>query len=185
MSTIAAFACFVTLLPAFVTAQASAVRLVGRVVAIGSNEAIAGAVVRVGGIPYTTDPRGRFVIPLSAPGPIEMTVEMIGYATRTDTLKPAPGTNDVLVQLSRTPVRLPPLSVSVRSLWLEENGFYERRMEGGSSGHYIDRAELEKRNPTFMTDLFFGVSGARVHNLGMLLVLCRPRSASAARATRA
>jgi hypothetical protein len=157
----------VMIVPALVAAQDTRVRIVGRVVANEGNEPIAGAVVRVGSTQYTTDQRGQFLIPLLASVPIEMTVEMIGYAARTDSLKPSAGTNDVLIRLSRSPVRLPPLSVSVRSAWLEETGFYERRLEAGISGHFIDRAQIEKRNPTFLTDLFFGVPGTKVHTLGM------------------
>jgi len=54
-----------------------------------------------------------------------------------------------------------PLVVTVRSSWLEQNGYYERRT-GGLSGKYITADDIKKRNSPKFTDLFHGVSGVKV-----------------------
>jgi hypothetical protein len=146
--------------------QAQQARIVGRVLSSENGEAIAGATVRVGPLQEITDQRGRFVLGPLAPGQHVIALEMIGYQSRTDTVTLAEGTHDFVVRLGVRAVRLPPVSVVVRSQWLDENGYYQRRDRDGIKGRFIDRAEIERKDPMFLTDLFRDVSGARVHRYG-------------------
>lgn len=147
MRTTLAFLLAVTVSPALVTAQDTPVRIIGRVVAHENGQAIAGATVRVGGMQFTTDRRGRFVAAPIAAGRQALVVEMIGYATRTDTVKFTAGSSDLTIRLSRQPVQLPPVIVTVRSSWLEENGLWRidgsrRRWQRALAAHSHEFARL-------------------------------------------
>jgi hypothetical protein len=96
-------------------------------------------------------------------GPNVFQFELIGYATRTDTvLVEQDRTIELIVSMARDPVDLPPIEVSVRSPRLIETGFYDRQYRSGLSGHYITRDQIENRNPRAMTDMFRGVPGVTV-----------------------
>ena len=160
----------VTLMVASGTAAAAQqARVIGRVLMHDTQaEPVAGATVRLGEAIVTTDQHGRFVVAGVSPGKQRLTVEMIGYAARTENVELAPDrTTEVVIALSRQPVELTPVTIIVRSPLLEENGFYERKLSSGLSGRWITRDEIEKRNPTVLTDLFRDVSGSRVHDLGI------------------
>jgi hypothetical protein len=75
------------------------------------------------------DKRGWFTFMGVPAGRFEVAVEMIGYQSRADSITIQSGrTHDMEVRLSPKAVELPPLAVTVRSQWLEENGFYERKI---------------------------------------------------------
>ena len=145
-------------------AQQPVTRLVGRVVDNRTNEAVAGATVRLGAMTATTDVRGWFALEAPAVERAELRIASIGYAARTDSVGlELNRTNEVIVRLTAQPIELPAISVTVRSAWLERNGVYERMHHSGLSGHWITRADIEKRNPTFLTDLLRDVPGAKMH----------------------
>jgi hypothetical protein len=140
-------------------------RVVGRVTTVETNSPIAGVAVTLGTVSVTSDSRGLFVITPAPTGTHAIRFEVLGYQVRHDTVTLTEGeTSEIAVRLSRDPIPLPPIQVSVRSRWLDSNGYYERRTQSGLSGRFIDRAEIERRNPTFVTDLFHDVSGARVEH---------------------
>ena len=112
--------------------------------------------------PVLTDSEGRFRIDGIPVGWHLIVSRRLGYETRVDTV--AIPTNSVLavrVSLSRQPVVMEPLMVSVRSATLERNGFYERARQG-YSGVYLDRAKIEEARATAVTQLFRGMNGIRV-----------------------
>ena len=145
-----------------VSAQTAATRLVGRVTGPDGREALNGVAVRIGERTVATDQRGLFAVAPIDPGRHVLQFELIGYGTRTDTVDVPDGrTTDVQVRLYTKAVALAPVTVTVRSRWLEQNGFFERR-ESGFSGKFITQAEIEKRHPSKVTDLFQGMSGVKV-----------------------
>jgi hypothetical protein len=89
-------------------------------------------------------------------------VEMLGYANREESVTAIAGrTLELTVALSTQPIELDPISVVVRSDWLEMNGFYERREEG-LQGTFVDRTEIENRSAATFRDLFTSVPSIRV-----------------------
>ena len=153
---------------ATVAAQTPSTRLIGRVVDHGKGDGISGAAVKLSnGATVVTDKRGWFTFPLVPVGRIAVAVEMIGYQARADSITIEQGrTHDMETRLSTKPVELPPLAVTVRSRWLEENGFYERKMTSGLSPRIITSADLERRGRSTMTEVFSEIPGLRVVTLG-------------------
>ena len=137
--------------------------VVGQVYDQDTREWIGGVEITIDdGEPVITDAEGRFRIDAIPVGWHRVVSRRIGYETRVDTI--GIPTNSVLavqVALSRTPVVLTPLVISVRSATLERNGFYERARQG-YSGVYLDRARIEDKRVTTVTQLFRGVTGIRV-----------------------
>jgi hypothetical protein len=144
----------------------SAARILGRVVDHESKRPVVGALIGVNGVESraATDERGGFLIEHVPAGARSMTIEMIGYATRTESIAVRAGaTHEIEVLLSREAISLAPIEVSVRSGFLEARGFYER--ERSSSGTFIDRAEIDRRQPQLLTDLLRDAPGTRIHLL--------------------
>jgi hypothetical protein len=144
------------------SAQTAATRVVGRVTGPDGREPLSGVAVRLGDRTVPTDQRGLFVIAPVEPGRHVLQFELIGYGPRADTVEVPDGrTTDVQVRLYTKAVELAPVTVTVRSRWLEQNGFFERR-ESGFSGKFITLADIEKKHPSKLTDLFQGMSGVKV-----------------------
>ncbi len=91
---------------------------------------------------------------------------MLGYQTRRDSISILPGrTQDITVALSTKAIELQPVVVSVRSRWLEDNGFYERRMSG-MAPRVLTAAELERRGRSTLTEVFGEIPSIRVFSVG-------------------
>jgi hypothetical protein len=60
--------------------------------------------------------------------------------------------------MTTRPIALDPISVTVRSRWLDSNGFYERR-ESGLAGHFFNRAAIDRRAPNQFTELLRDLPG--------------------------
>lgn len=146
-------------------AATSASKVVGRVTDQDNGRPINGAAVLVEGEGRAvTDANGWFVLEAVAAGAREIRVEMIGYASRTDTVRLNAGrTHELAITLAREPISLKPVEVSVRSAWLEARGFYEREQSG--TGTHITREDIERRRPRQMTDLLRDVPGVRIHHI--------------------
>lgn len=109
-----------------------------------------------------TDNEGRFRLAGVAGGSYTLWARRIGYAERSDSLRVPPrALVDVTIVMSTDPIELEELVVTVRSPVLARNGFYSRQ-EQGYGGVYIDRAEIERRRPQSVTDIFKNVPGLRV-----------------------
>jgi hypothetical protein len=164
------FVAVLAMLPATAPVQAqnteAAARILGRVVDYESKRPVVGALVAVNGVESraATDERGGFLIDRVPAGARSMTIEMIGYATRTESIAVRAGaTHEIEVLLSKEAISLEPIEVSVRSGFLEARGFYER--ERSSSGTFFDRATIDERQPQLLTDLLRDAPGTRVHLL--------------------
>jgi hypothetical protein len=161
-------ALFSLTLAATAAAQTPPAQLIGRVIDHKDGDAISGAAVKLSnGANVVTDKRGWFTFTNVPEGRFEVAVEMIGYQSRTDSITIQGGrTHDMQVRLSTKPVELPPLAVTVRSQWLEENGFYTRQREGGLSPRIVTAADLERRGRSTMTEVFAEIPSLRVVTLG-------------------
>jgi hypothetical protein len=138
----------------------------GRVVDAESGRALVSATVRLGDRVVATDARGWFELRGVTAGNHAVSVEMLGYAARVDSVTIEEGVAyDVEVRLSRQPIELAPIAVTVRSPRLESAGYYER-ISSGLSPRVITAADFERRGATAITDLFHDVPGVRVVRIG-------------------
>ena len=160
------FAAALTFIPAIGATQENPTRLLGRVLGLDGRAPVVGASVKLNNATAVTDQRGQFSISPAPSGRHLVQFEMLGYQTRTDSVTLPDGeTVELEVRLSQKAIELPPITVTVRSQWLNENGFYTRKTE--VPGRFITSTEIDKKNPTMLTDLFRDVSGAKVHRQGI------------------
>lgn len=136
----------------------------GQVLDAGTEQALEGVEVGLEGteLRTVTDDEGRFRLAGVAGGSYRLWSRRIGYQARSDSLRVPPrALVDVTVVMSTDPIELEELVVTVRSPVLARNGFYSRQ-EQGYGGIFIDRAEIERRRPQSVTDIFKNVPGVRV-----------------------
>lgn len=121
------------------------------------------------GLDRTTDARGRFTVD-SLPGGMQtVEVRAIGYAPVTTIvqLTPGEGTN-VTVALTERVTDLPTIAVTARperTANIRLDNFYQRMRDaekGINRGYFFTPADLERRNPPLITNLFDGLHGVRV-----------------------
>jgi hypothetical protein len=143
--------------------------IVGRVRDAGSGRAVSGADVLLArtGDRAVTDGLGRFTFRGAPAGRQTLEVRMLSYATRADTVDlPRGRSMEVEMLLGRDPVKLEPIQVQVRSDWLERSGFYMRRDDPGTFGHFVERNEIERRAVTDLPDLLRSVPSILVEYRG-------------------
>ena len=106
--------------------------------------------------------RGEFTLTGVVAGEQLLRVRRLGFRPDSLRLVATPGKPaQVTLVLERTAVELATVTVlGIRSLSGPMAGFYRRRSTG--SGRFFTREEIEKRNPTRMTDLLRGVPGISV-----------------------
>jgi hypothetical protein len=68
------------------------------------------------------------------------------------------------------PIELAPITVEVRSQFLESRGVY-RRIEGGRSGQIVTRADIEARDSYRLSDSLRGVPGLRIERQNKRTIL--------------
>lgn len=126
--------------------------------------AIIGAQISIGGsrLIAETDDSGRFELAKVRPGMLSLRFRRLGYQPDTIELLVLAGkTVPVEVTLSRLNVSLTPVVITGRSDlrgWRE--GFYHRKSIG--MGHYFTAADVEKRNPSQLSDMFRNLPGVTV-----------------------
>ena len=92
----------------------------------------------------------------------QVTVERIGYATRTEPVTLHPDrTTAVEVALTIEAVALRPIKVEVRSRFLESHGFYQR-LDQGVVMRLLTRESIEQRGSPLISDAFARVPGLRI-----------------------
>jgi TonB family protein len=110
-----------------------------------------------------TDDSGRFELAKVKPGMLSMRFRRLGYQPDTVELLVLAGkTVPVEVTLSRLMVSLTPIVITGRTDlkgWRE--GFYHRKKAG--SGHFFTAADIEKRKPSQMTDMFRQIPSVRIN----------------------
>jgi hypothetical protein len=125
-----------------------------------------------------SDEDGLFRIRAPASGSYRLRVRRLGYRDSTTPLfdlvaREEPLEVEVLLGVEAIPLA-PLVIVSERAarldLRLVTRGFYERRRtwgrEGMGFGHFFDRDEIQRRNPTQVVDLLRGVPGIRIEPRG-------------------
>ena len=142
----------------------------------GTTRTLSGRVVDTTGAPVVyanielaarvtvSDDSGRFSMSIPV-GPVGMAVRRIGFRMLKVDL---PSGADTTVRLVMTPVahtlsrQVVSTDRTIRSL--ELRGFYRRlhdRKYGTNAGHFITAEEIERRNPTRITQMFEGLTGVR------------------------
>jgi len=159
---------FLILLDRDPTADPSAPgRIVGRIMEEGRrNRGVSNVEVTLLGASHVgtvTDGRGRFELRDLDPGLVEVRFTHLSYAPRTTTVVVQPGgTVEISATMSTRPIELEEIEVTVRSAYLERNGFYRRARF--SWGKQYMRADLEDLAPTYLSDVFWRVPGVSVRH---------------------
>jgi len=138
--------------------------ITGRVIDSADGRPLAGTEVSLddASIRAITDENGTFRLTGVAGGAHVLRARRIGYRERSDSLRVPPGVLvDVTMALSTEAIELEELVVVLRSPTLARHGFYARQRQG-YGGSFVDRLEIEKRNPDSVTDLFRNMPGLRV-----------------------
>ena len=127
---------------------------------------LGGAQVRADTTVVESDDAGVGILPRVLPGDRWIRVRRIGYRPESLFVRTVAGKSlDTSLTLARVAVDLAPITVvGRREIRGHMAGFYSRQATG--SGRFITRAEIEKRNPTNLTDLLRSVPGFRVEARG-------------------
>lgn len=144
------------------TLEAPLMRLGGRVTGEDGRTPVEAAAIHISdGQERLTGDDGRFLFERVPPGSWPLVIEHVAYAPVTDTIRVDIGTStDIAVRLATNVIALEPITVVVRSLYLERAGFYERAERG--MGSYITRDEMDRRNPMLASDVLRGQPGLRL-----------------------
>lgn len=142
-------------------------RLLVRVLDAESRAPVEGAAVSVlPGGSRPTDGAGRAQFQDLAPSLAQVTVEMIGYARRTEPVSLHPGRTTALdVALTVEAVPLRPIEVVVRLPFLEANGVY-RRIDQGVARRLLTRRTIVDRGSHRISDSFAHVPGLQIRRGG-------------------
>ena len=146
-----------------------------------SGVAIIGAQITFAGssVVAESDDSGRFALAKIRPGMLSMRFRRLGYAPDTvDLLVLAGKTIPLEVTLSRVVVSLTPVVITGHTDvtgW--RAGFYQRRNVG--TGHFFTAEDIEKRNPSLMSDMFRMIPGVMImpNPMGMIRNQLRFRGA--------
>jgi len=141
----------------------------GTVVDTTSEQRLAGAYVlvfnaagtKVGDTVASADGRFTFHLPTAANNTLRASA--FGYATVREPVAVSSAFElTVLVQTAPNPVRLDPYTVvgEKQVPFLAEVGFYHRQRMG--FGHFVTRADIDRRGSLVMSDLLRGLLGVRV-----------------------
>ncbi len=147
--------------------RAPTARVIGVVVDPDSRRGVENVAIHLGPITTLTDDRGRFLLVGLQPGVQVLRSALLGYVERSDTIYiPRDESLEVEIQLTRDPVQLKPIEVTVRSRILERNGFFARRASG-YAGHFFTRDDVIERDPRTLTELLRPLPGVRLMRSGI------------------
>ena len=138
-------------------------KLLVRVVDGQSGNGIEGARVSIAdGGSRVTNLQGRVEFTELQLGVARVSVEMIGYAKRTEPVALHPDrTTTVEVEMAPEAIELEPIVVNVRSPHLERWGVYER-LDHGLPRRVLTRSTIDQRAIARLSDAFYGMPGVRV-----------------------
>ncbi len=137
--------------------------VLGRVLDASDQVPVEAATVSVPGLEVraVTADDGRFELPPLPPGRYEVRVEHVGHGRHTDSIRvQSARTVRLRMRITRDPVRVAPLEVEVRevrSMRLEQVGFYDRKQRG--HGTYITRQQIEEWNTSHLSEAFRRIQG--------------------------
>jgi hypothetical protein len=138
-------------------------RVGGRVVEAGTSRGIAHAELRVEGSPVqaVSGSDGSFQLPDLPAGDYRLSTSHLGFGTRTDSVRVEYGAIMIYtVSLDPAAIPLPPVTVDVRVIALEQNGFYERQERG--PGTFLTRSNWDSRGILVPSDILRNLPGVRV-----------------------
>ena len=158
------------LAPALLQAQDTTPRgTVSGVVRDSAGAGIAGAEVIVAGtgLRAHSNDHGEFRLTNVPAGSVTLGVRRLGFVPAVATIVIAANEAAVMAVIV-TPLAQSLATVIVRGDRRFEDhgrlaGFYQRRSRS-SGGHFITREQIDRRNPSNLTDLFRSVPGARIHS---------------------
>ncbi|HJQ11805.1 MAG TPA: TonB family protein [Gemmatimonadaceae bacterium] len=113
-----------------------------------------------------TNERGEFHIEGLTSGTAEVRVRRLGFAPRTERIQLKDAQNEIQLSLVALPNQIAPVVVHAERIRYQGRlaGYYER-LERHSSGVFIDRKELDKRNYKSLTQVLSqtpGISAGRI-----------------------
>lgn len=142
-------------------------RIAGKLVDAGSDEPLAGFLIRLGSggdLRAATDGQGNFQLDGVPPGSYRMRVGGVGYGEQSSCVMIPPDREvDLVMALHPEPIPVDPLAVRVegsRPLWLVREGFYRRMKAGG--GVFITEQEIEEQAPSRLSEMFRDEPGVSV-----------------------
>ena len=113
------------------------------------------------GLGRLTNEQGWFEFSGVSFGSRVMVTELLGYASRTDTLLLRQGELlDVTIEMAVDPIPLEGITVTARPRWLAATGFFRRQESANAySGRQWSREEIQARNPFFVQDILTTAPG--------------------------
>jgi hypothetical protein len=135
----------------------------GRVVEDGTNRGIGDAEVHVARTPIrvTSAGDGSFRLPDLPAGRYLLETSHLGFGTRSDTVDVEYGSIMLYtIGLAPEAIALQPIDVAVRSVMLEQRGFYDRRERG--FGSFLTRQDWSGRAMHLPSELLRTVPGIRI-----------------------
>lgn len=136
----------------------------GTVFSHQTGEPVGGAEVIVPGLDRrtTTGEEGRFRLDSLDPGRYDVRVHYLGYTTNPRRVEfRARHATRAELWLERTVLSVEDLRVQVSRPRADPMAGFKRRREAGM-GLYLDRGDIEERNPAYTSDLFRGMPGVSV-----------------------
>jgi Carboxypeptidase regulatory-like domain/TonB-dependent Receptor Plug Domain len=150
----------------FALTAASAFGQTPRVTLVGAIRDTSGAPVVLARVSYAgllalSDTAGRFILVGLPSGALTIAIRRLGFQPRDTAVLLASGkTDSLLVTLAVLPVDLPGVTAEDAAAHVHLSEFYRHR--ASSSGHFFDRAEIEARRLTRLSDLLRRVPGVRL-----------------------
>jgi len=121
--------------------------------------------------------RGYFALTNVEPGLVQVRFTRLGYAPRTATLVVQPGrTSEITAAMAVDAIELAEIEVTVRSQFLERNGFYDRARQG--QGDQLTRQDLDRIDPFEISEVLRRLPGVRLQESllpGQASVAVNPR----------
>ena len=114
----------------------------------------------------STNERGDFRLEGLTPGTVEVRIRRLGFAPRTEPIQLKDSQNEMHVSLVALPNQIAPVVVHAERIRYQGRlaGYYER-LERRSSGVFVDRKELDKRNYKSLSQVLAqtpGISAGRI-----------------------
>jgi len=108
-----------------------------------------------------SNPQGRFGFANVEPGLVQVRLTRLGYTPRMATIVVQAGrTADLEVGMAPEAIELEPIEVTVRSQFLEKNGYYERAQRG--IGRQYQGEELDRMMIIQPSDIITRIPGVRL-----------------------
>ena len=167
-------------------ARAQSLAVLNGIVTNSSGTPVSGAVVTASGISAraTTDDNGKFRLAGLNPGALELRIRRLGFVPSSQRVQVSPQDtgNPIRVTLALLPNALKPVLVEANRVHYGGRlaGYYQR-LERRSSGVFIDRVEIDKKDYRSLTQLLSqspGISSGRIYAGGGSVRMrgnrCRP-----------